>query len=488
MDLFVTSNDANISGIYREAGTYNEASYYKHESAEYYIYYSDGSYTLASGLGDSYMPLYYSPTGTPLGNWTLAMGTSGCEPVVTEYVATTGTITGFTVSGTSSTINVDGTYTLTDLDSGYSADSRVFSNGTYYLARFTDVGGWYFATTYNNSFDNTFYCKAYDANNIPANDQAAAAATAEPSDVAYWWDLEVFTSKTYSVTPIYGEDGGNGEAGDDSGGGDSGLTGTIKLTVSGIDGTGSPNLVWGSWMNGDYYLVDSTATGKDRVWQHENPDYTSQIRYKDNQWILTNNSTSTGYSIYISTLSLENPYNEDYSSYSWMREGNSAPNISVVASVVSGDSGGGNDSDGDTGGDTTVTVPDAAPVVGDKGIMLGDVYIPNCPNPADNHLSKVSATGKNIAIDWVTADFDLNSAVSVNPGVTYQAKTAGWLVASGAGSYGGLVLAMGPTADTPAFQVQGWCMFVPRGWYYLISQSYTSFDGAYFMSCKGATE
>jgi hypothetical protein len=161
-----------------------------------------------------------------------------------------------------------------------------------------------------------------------------------------------------------------------------------------------------------------------------------------------------------------------------------APTVTVIEGT--GDSGG-DDTGGGDSTDTTINVPDAAPEVGAKGIKIGNVFIPVCPNPADTHLSKVSDTGKNIALDWLTPDFDLGKATEVSAGVTYQAPCAGWLIASGTTTNGMLFLAMGPTADqSGVFQFQACSMFVPRGWYYLISAGYSTFAGAYFVPCKGA--
>lgn len=146
--------------------------------------------------------------------------------------------------------------------------------------------------------------------------------------------------------------------------------------------------------------------------------------------------------------------------------------------------------------DTTITVPEAAPEVGAKGIKIGDVFIPVCPNPADTHLDNVSDTGKNIALGWCGYHSG-TQITAVN--TTAQALTDGWLSAhvnaSAAGQYLEIITwkdgnensAVGDTQQCFGISSLQAMIFVPRGNFYKINTDATLL-WAEWIPCNGASE
>lgn len=479
MDLFVTFADSTyeLNGIYREESEpRNGYPSYKHESKDYYIFADNGGHYVLNNTTDMPDPCYfYGPQGSPIGTYSLGIFGSGNPPTVTEYVDSSGTITGFEVSGAVMVNN--GIYSLTDLNSGYASDPRVFSDGSYYLARFRDNGGWYFSqNSYNCDYATVdgSVCLMFD-NAITSGTPTAA----QPSDVSQWFRIMLFDTIEFSVTPIYGEDGGNEGGGDTPSGG--------KVIAYVVDNSGSKE------NHGTYNYVGDDDNGYPRYEMIAEAGMSLQIYWGDTYmppgamgWMLRN----PGGTAYAAPNS---PADSTPENATWITGQSGSAPVPTFTPVYEDvpdepDTPDTPDTpDVPETGDTTITVPEAAPAVGDKGFNIGDVFIPFCPNPADKNLSRVSATGKNIALDWLSPDTDTTRAISVTAGAVYQAKTAGWLVASGTGPYGGLVLAYGETVDNLMFKTQGWCLYIPRGAYYSV-QEYTSFGWAFFIPCTGATE
>lgn len=96
-------------------------------------------------------------------------------------------------------------------------------------------------------------------------------------------------------------------------------------------------------MNGNYYLIDKTATGIDRIWKHETEEY--YIRYiataGQTKWRIVNTETGTGTAVIASSVYLNeneatnDPYQSDGSSYTtWYYISNPAPHINVSATNI----------------------------------------------------------------------------------------------------------------------------------------------------------
>ena len=104
-------------------------------------------------------------------------------------------------------------------------------------------------------------------------------------------------------------------------------------------------------MNGEYYLVDKTATGTARVWKHK--DYESVIRVVGTPiqyWAICPTATSTNFDVFIPGMELKNsPYDEStLDSLTWNYRGSGASSVSVVASMDSNSGSGGDGSDSET--------------------------------------------------------------------------------------------------------------------------------------------
>jgi hypothetical protein len=106
--------------------------------------------------------------------------------------------------------------------------------------------------------------------------------------------------------------------------------GTV-LTVSGcIDGSGNYNVNQSTQMNGNYYLIDTSASGNDRIWKHELYEYYIVYYFGMGAWMITDSPDSTYHSI-IDGDSSGNPYNSDGSSCTWYYGHSIASNIKITA-------------------------------------------------------------------------------------------------------------------------------------------------------------
>lgn len=81
--------------------------------------------------------------------------------------------------------------------------------------------------------------------------------------------------------------------------------------------------------NGNYFLVDSTKTGTERIWKHESQEF--YVRNVYSQWVLTNSATSTSYDIYVQDYNGSNyqaPWDEESGdSYIWYYQGSQLSDV-----------------------------------------------------------------------------------------------------------------------------------------------------------------
>lgn len=474
MDLMVTFADSTyeLNGIYRENGTLNGYPSYKHESKDYYIFADNGGHYVLNNTTAMPDPCYfYGPQGSPIGTYSLGIFGSGNPPTVTEYVDSSGTVTGFEVSGAVMVNN--GIYSLTDLNSGYASDPRVFSDGSYYLARFRDNGGWYFSqNSYNCDYATVdgSVCLMFD-NAITSGTPTAA----QPSDVSQWFRIMLFDTIEFSVTPIYGEDGGNEGGGDTPSGG--------KVIAYVVDNSGSKE------NHGTYNYVGDDDNGYPRYEMIAEAGMSLQIYWGDTYmppgamgWMLRN----PGGTAYAAPNS---PADSTPENATWITGQSGSAPVPTFTPVYE------DVPDEPDTPDTpdTPDVPDvpddpvlpdedepekiSAPAVGDKGIKINNVFIPVCPDPADCNFNRITEVGKAAAVGWLAYDF--GNAVDIPAAnVEYQAGLPGWVSVTVAGNNAALAVKVYPVSgsentgtgfarSTAAGDLQG-TVFVPEGYFYKI--------------------
>lgn len=115
----------------------------------------------------------------------------------------------------------------------------------------------------------------------------------------------------------------------------------VMLNVSGcVEGSETTYYVNQSpLMNGNYYLIDKTATGSDRIWKHEIEEYYIKA-VSSTKWAIIDTERTTSVavsaSVYLKDVETTNdPYQSDGSSYTtWYYGPNHATHIKVIAKNI----------------------------------------------------------------------------------------------------------------------------------------------------------
>jgi hypothetical protein len=356
----------------------------------------------------------------------------------------------YQVSGAGSTF-VNGTYAENGTYNGYPNYEYVSGGTTYKLQYPNSAIGW--VLTDGNT---TYY---------------TGKGGTTPDTVTSWSvGLGIFPAPT--VTKVADSSGGDTGG---SAGGDSGTTTVAGYRVAGAGETAA---------NGDYLLAG---------------EYNGKPMYEYNSYYLRFSGTeaSPGWQILNSSstvLYFGSGLTPDVVAWYYSPTNTNlvpAPTVTVIEGA--GDSGGGVVAPEDT----TIIVPDSTPQVGEKGLKVGNMFIPVCPNPVDTHLSKVSDTGKNIALGWL----GFGDGVDITGlDVQFQALTDGWLSAHVTATAGGQYLELlvyrgdndsehryGNTRYSYSSGDLRAMMFVPRGMFYKVRSNATLVK-ALWLPCNGASE
>ena len=88
-----------------------------------------------------------------------------------------------------------------------------------------------------------------------------------------------------------------------------------NLIVSGANTTGKDS-------NGEYVLLDESATGKNRVWYNSNANLYILWKTSTNHWAINQGNlpeSGSGYELYYANGSGDDPYESPTKSYTWVK-------------------------------------------------------------------------------------------------------------------------------------------------------------------------
>lgn len=446
-----------VNGTYAENGTYNGYPNYEYVSGgtTYKLQYpnsaigwvlTDGNTTYYTGKGGT--------TPDTVTSWSVGLGISPA-PTVTKVADSSGGSTGGTdfyiVSGAGSSEN-NGTYTYLN---DYNSKPRY---------QMLDSAGMALQIRYEINLS---------AYGLPAGGWVLS----NPGGYPYVGTGDMPDTATWNVGPTGQSPVPTFTKGGSAGGGDSDGT-----TIAGYRVSGAGN----ASANGEY-LPQGEYNGKPLYYYAASSLY---LRWSGSNWQITTVGAS-------SATATPQYYNNNNGATpdvgTWVNVVGAAPAPTVTVIEGAGDSGGGVvDPE-----DTTIIVPDSTPEVGEKGLKVGNMFIPVCPNPVDTHLSKVSDTGKNIALGWLGFGDGVDIA---GLDVQFQALTDGWLSAHVTATAGGQYLELlvyrgdndsehryGNTRYSYSSGDLRAMMFVPRGMFYKVRSNATLVK-ALWLPCNGASE
>lgn len=148
------------------------------------------------------------------------------------------------------------------------------------------------------------------------------------------------------------------------GGGEDEPTQTVTAPVLHMT-TGGDSSAWG-----DYYLVDTNATGYDRVWKHTSADYCVKINDTLVEWHVVDSAGA----VYSSAVEVTgNPYNDDGSSLSWMEGRWPIPCPAITMTMETYEVSGGSGDTPDTPADPVYTITPYPASIALTGLKGSDV-------------------------------------------------------------------------------------------------------------------
>ena len=276
----------------------------------------------------------------------------------------------------------------------------------------------------------------------------------------------------------------------------SGGTGVTQPSFLRVSGSGN------SAVNGVYTIVDASASGILAVWKNDNGYYIttglSTSSGRSESWFIAPDQNSASAVFTAAENTTGNPaallFFPWYSPL-WKNTASGAVVSGMTVAVSDGTDEPEPEAPTIEPEDTAIVVPEGVPETDAAGILLGEAFLPVCPDPADIHLAKVSETGKNLAVN--------NFAFTVGSELTTvntakQALCDGWVYArvnAVPGQYLEIITwTYGDEANTVGDAQQ--CLgngsmraviFVPRGNFYQINTDATLL-WAEWIPCNGATK
>lgn len=448
-----------VNGTYAENGTYNGYPNYEYVSGgtTYKLQYpnsaigwvlTDGNTTYYTGKGGT--------TPDTVTSWSVGLGIAPA-PTVTKVADSSGGSTGgkaYKVAF-SSTHEAAGIYRESGTYNSFPAYKH--ESLEYYIWTMQSTPGMY---------------THYLGTPLGGTPPLWMLSNSSASDVAGSWGQASATIPGPTVTEYTEDNTGEGDSGGDSDG----------TTIAGYKVAGAGN----ASANGEY-LPQGEYNGKPLYYYAASSLY---LRWSGSNWQITTVGASSGAA---TPLYYNNNNGATPDIGTWVNAVGAAPAPTVTVIEGAGDSGGGVvDPE-----DTTIIVPDSSPEVGEKGLKVGNMFIPVCPNPVDTHLSKVSDTGKNIALGWLGFG-DGEDITGLD--VQFQALTDGWLSAHVTATAGGQYLELlvyrgdndsehryGNTRYSYSSGDLRAMMFVPRGMFYKVRSNATLVK-ALWLPCNGASE
>lgn len=461
------AGETAVNGTYVENGTYNGKPMYQYVAGTttYTMQYANATEGWMILVGDNVSSFLYNGVGdTPdTAQWSFYTRMAPA-PTVTKVADSSGGSTGgkaYKVTFSGASVEADGIYRESGTYNGFPAYKH--EKLEYYIWTILAANDYmhYLGTPLGGSPPLWYYNSGSNADDIAGSWGQASSTTPGPTVTEYTEDTS----------------GEGGSAGGDDSGGDSDGT-----TIAGYRIAGAGN----ASANGEY-LPQGEYNGKPLYYYAASSLY---LRWSGSNWQITTVGAS---SATVTPQYYNNNSGATPDVGTWVNAVGAAPAPTVTVIEGAGDAGGGVvDPE-----DTTIIVPDSTPEVGEKGLKVGNMFIPVCPNPVDTHLSKVSDTGKNIALGWL----GFGDGVDITGlDVQIQALTDGWLSAHVTATAGGQYLELlvyrgdndsehryGNTRYSYSSGDLRAMMFVPRGMFYKVRSNATLIK-ALWLPCNGASE